>query len=364
LTTKSTNNFLIHFFVSFIFFVDIYGAKHEGRRFKLVRCLLKLLPTMNIPDYRIEPADYRSDYDDIRTVREAVFVTEQNIPAEEEFDTLDAQCRHVLARDAEHRPIGTARLTPDYRIGRIAVLPEWRKQGVGKALLLDLIDKAHKLGATEVHINAQLAVLSWYEKFGFSRYGDTFTEGGIPHQAMRLALQPAITAPRPVAKPRAASVEAVSIDTLQDNTAAAIQLIAQARRRLCIYSRDLEFGLYGKSEIMEALKRFAIHSRDGGALIIVQDTIAVRSRPHPLLELAQRLPSSIQFRTPVEEEDLQNPAAFLVNDRDGYLFRLLGSRYQGDWSPVLPKRNRQLAEEFERVWQRSRPCTEFRALGI
>jgi predicted GNAT family N-acyltransferase len=319
---------------------------------------------MNIPEYRIEPADYRADYDDLRAVREAVFVAEQNIPSEVEFDALDAQCLHVLARDAQHRPIGTARLTPDHKIGRLAVLHPLRGQGVGKALLLDLIEKARKLGWTELTVHAQLSVLSFYEKFGFTRYGETFTEADIPHQAMRLELQPAIEAARPAAVPRPPSVKAVEFGTLQAAAAATLQLIAQARRRICIYSRDLEYGLYGQNEIVAALKQFAIKSRDGGALIIVQDTAVIRSQPHPLLELAQRLPSFIQFRTPEEPEDLQYPSAFLANDRDGYLFRLLGSRYEGDWSPALPARNRQLSEEFERVWQRSRPCTEFRALGI
>lgn len=158
-------------------------------------------------------------------------------------------------------------------------------------------------------------------------------------------------------------IEVAKFDSLQETATATLQLIEQAHRRLCIYSRDLEYGLYGRSEIVAALKQFALQSR-GDALIIVQDTAAARSQPHPLLELAQRLPSFIHFRTPEEAGDLQYPSAFLANDRGGYLFRLLASRYEGDWSSTLPARNRQLREEFERVWQRCRPCTEFRALGI
>jgi hypothetical protein len=100
------------------------------------------------------------------------------------------------------------------------------------------------------------------------------------------------------------------------------------------------------------------------AQVIVQDPLVVRAQPHPLLALSQRVPSAFQFRTPVDPEDLQYPSAFVANDRDGYLFRLLDSRYEGDWSPSLPARNRQLVEGFDRVWQRCRPVTEFRALEI
>jgi len=96
----------------------------------------------------------------------------------------------------------------------------------------------------------------------------------------------------------------------------------------------------------------------------VQDTTTVIGQAHPLIELAQRLPSSFQFRTPIEPEDLQYSSAFIFNDRGGYLFRLFGDRYAGVWSPALPSRNRQLAEEFDRFWQRCEPCTAFRALNI
>ena len=141
-------------------------------------------------------------------------------------------------------------------------------------------------------------------------------------------------------------------------------MIVQARRQLWIYSRDLEHGLYAQAEIVAALKQFAISGRGGIAHILVQYPEAARSQPHPLLALAQRLPSAFEFRTPVDPVDLQYPSAFVANDSDGYLFRVLGSRLEGDWSPALPARNRQLVEGFDRVWQRCRPCAEFRALGI
>jgi hypothetical protein len=96
----------------------------------------------------------------------------------------------------------------------------------------------------------------------------------------------------------------------------------------------------------------------------VQNPGSVPGQAHPLLELAQKLPSSFQFCTPIEADDLNTTSAYLVNDREGYLFRLNTARYTGVWSPALPGRNRQLRDEFERLWQRSEPCTEFRVLSI
>lgn len=115
---------------------------------------------------------------------------------------------------------------------------------------------------------------------------------------------------------------------------------------------------------MEALKQLALRNRGGGVQIIIQEPANLRGQTHPVLELAQRLTSHFQIRTPVESEDLQYLSAFLTNDSDGYLFRLLGNRYEGHWSPNLPAKNRRLQEEFERVWHRSVPCSEFRVLGL
>ena len=319
---------------------------------------------MNISDFRIEPADYKVDFDDLRAVRETVFIDEQNIPKEVEFDSVDSGCFHFIARNNQHQAIGTGRLTPDGKIGRMAVLKKWRGQGVGEALLLNLIDKARKLGWTEVSLNAQIAVVSFYEKFGFAKIGSVFTDANIPHQLMRLPIDPISKSSRPVPKPRDAVVEITEFQNLENTAIATLQLIGKARQEICIYSPDLEHVLYGRADIVEALKQFAITSGGGNVFIIIKDTLAARSQPHILIDLAQRLPSAFLLRTPVEADDLQYASAYLINDRDGYLFRQQSSQYRGVWSPTLPSRNRQLAEEFERVWQRCRPCTEFRALGL
>jgi predicted GNAT family N-acyltransferase len=319
---------------------------------------------MNISDFRVEPASYQADFDDLRAVRVAVFINEQNIPEEVEFDSVDPDCHHFVARDKQHQAIGTGRLAPDGKIGRMAVLQTWRGQGVGEALLLNLIDKARKLGLAEVKLNAQTTVLGFYEKFGFSKEGDVFMEANIPHQLMRLQVEPISTSSRPAPKLRDALVEITEFQDLVDTVSATVGLIGKARRQICIYSPDLEHILYGRADVIEALKQFAINSQGGNVLIIVQDTLATRNQPHPLIDLAQRLSSVFLLRTPIEADDLQYPSAYLVNDRDGYLFRQQSNQYRGVWSPTMPSRNRQLAEEFERVWQRCRPCTEFRALGL
>lgn len=317
---------------------------------------------MNISDFRVEPADYQVDFKDLRSVREPVFVIEQNVPIEEEWDALDPLCHHVIARDTDHKPIGTGRLTPEHKIGRMAVLKEWRGKEVGAALLQTLIDKARELGWPEVNLNSQVSALGFYEKFGFVSYGEQFEEAGIQHRKMKLTLDPLELANRLPGKGMAARM--LDFDTSAQLQEATIQVINTAKRGLWIYSRDLERNLYAQPELVEAMKHFGIRSRGGVAQILVQDTVSARNHPHTLLALSQRLPSVFQFRTPNELEDMQYPSAFMANDNGAYLFRMLDGRYEGNWSPDLPARAKQLIELFGRVWERSRPCTEFRALGL
>lgn len=126
-----------------------------------------------------------------RPVREKVFVEEQGVSRELEWDEWDACSDHALACDPMDRPIGTARLLPDGRIGRMAVLREWRRRGVGAALMEAMLDQAHVRALSRVTLHAQIHAAGFYRRFGFSERGGEFLEAGIPHVEMQLELPPA-----------------------------------------------------------------------------------------------------------------------------------------------------------------------------
>lgn len=318
---------------------------------------------MTIPDFYLEPANLNSDLEELHAIRTAVFVEEQGIAPEIEFDSLDPICHHLLARDTLGRAIGTARLSPDGRIGRMAVLAEYRRQGVGASLLRGLIEKARNLGLGKVTAHAQVTALNFYRRFGFVAEGEVFSEAGIPHQAVSLQLTPLLATERTL-RTIAASVEAVRLENIEVIRDANRQLANGASRQLAIYSLELDPNLYAEPAMLESIKRFVLSSRMSKVRIIIQQPEALRNQHHPLIDLTQKLPSYFELRTPTEANDLQNQSAYLFNDAGGYLFRLLDQRYDGHWSPNLPWRNRQLAEAFEQVWQRSRICSEFRALKL
>ena len=124
----------------------------------------------------------------IRAVRHAVFVREQGIPAELEWDGRDAACLHVLAQDARGAVVGTARMQTDGRLGRMAVLKDRRGQGVGSRMLTSLMDIAREMQLPSVWLTAQTTALPFYFKHQFVIEGDEFTEAGIAHRYMRHVL--------------------------------------------------------------------------------------------------------------------------------------------------------------------------------
>jgi predicted GNAT family N-acyltransferase len=124
----------------------------------------------------------------LRAIRHEVFVNEQAVPEALEWDGLDPQCRHVLARDVRGVPIGTGRLLPDGHVGRMAVLKPWRRAGVGSAVLAKLTSLARERGDPIVILNAQSYVAAFYRRAGFEVTSMEFMEAGIPHVEMRLVL--------------------------------------------------------------------------------------------------------------------------------------------------------------------------------
>ncbi len=143
---------------------------------------------MNDPIFTVTVANWKTEQADIRSVREQVFVREQNVPLALEWDGLDPDCIHVLARDAAGAPIGTARLCHNGHIGRMAVLSPWRGHGVGSALLKRLLALARREGYAEAHLNAQTSAVGFYEYHGFQAEGEVFMDAGIPHRRMLLSL--------------------------------------------------------------------------------------------------------------------------------------------------------------------------------
>lgn len=297
--------------------------------------------------FRIRIADHAADFAALRAVREAVFIGEQQVPLALELDALDPACRHILAEDADGRPIGTGRLTPERRIGRMAVLRAWRGRGVGAAMLHALLRQARMAGWQTVSLHAQAGAVAFYRRHGFAAVGERFSEAGIEHQTMRLRLD------RPIV-----------VEDREAAVASTVALVQDARRRLAIRSRELDPGLFDDWQVLDALRGFATSGRDNEVRVLLHDAAAAQRAHAPLLALAQRLPSVFLVREVDDPVDRNDASACIASDAGGYYHRPLGQRFDGEAALAGAPRAQQLIDAFGPAWERSRPCTELRALGL
>lgn len=318
---------------------------------------------MRSPGYTVGIADYRADFDALRAVREAVFVAEQGVPPALELDAADPRCVHVVARNDAGAPIGTGRLVPPdaptagdghangdapaaARVGRMAVLAEWRARGVGDALLRALMDAARERGWTRLLLHAQAGAIRFYQRHGFLPRGARFVEAGIEH----LTLWRNLDGTMAVTDPAAA-------------VAVVVALAHSTRRELRIRTRSLDPGVLDAPDALDALRRLATTRRGASVRVLLQDAATPQRDLSPLLPLAQRLPSVFAFRQADDRADAADPSAFVVDDRESSFFRPSATRIEGEARLASPGPARQLRERFDRAWERARPVTEYRVLG-
>lgn len=128
---------------------------------------------------------------DATLVRDAVFVREQRIAAPHEWDEADLEALHVVAyRTSKGRRtvVGAGRLLPEGAIGRLAVLREARRLGIGSRMLQTMIQHATQHGNAAVRLYAQCRVVPFYQRHGFVTVGERFEEAGVEHIEMTRAL--------------------------------------------------------------------------------------------------------------------------------------------------------------------------------
>ena len=140
-----------------------------------------------MPEINVTEADFALLEREIFAVRCAVFIVEQDVPIDQEIDNADPFCRHVLVFENE-QPIGTGRLLDNGHIGRVAVLKQYRHQGIGLAIMQKLEAIAKTIDLEHIYLSAQTSAIGFYEKLGYYSYGEIYMEVDIPHIRMKKPL--------------------------------------------------------------------------------------------------------------------------------------------------------------------------------
>lgn len=135
--------------------------------------------------FTIIETDWVHDAGRLAAIRRTVFIDEQGVPEDLEWDEHDAASVHFLAIADDATSIGCARLLPDGHLGRMAVLPPWRGRGIGRALLEAAVATARMRGHAMLQLSAQTHAAGFYTRAGFITVGAEYEEAGIPHVAMQ-----------------------------------------------------------------------------------------------------------------------------------------------------------------------------------
>ncbi len=321
-------------------------------------------------------ADWESHKDELQRIREVVFVEEQQVPRDIEWDGEDETSTHFLAVNELGQYVGCARLLPSGQIGRMAVLQDLRGSGIGAQLLEAAIEEGKAQGFDRLFLHAQSYAEAFYRKGGFLPYGTPFEEAGISHIAMELKLPVAFGAEtlqadtRPAIRPqpvRRALQEPESQAHTFDGFVACsdelLRIISSAQRRLLILSPYLDHELFDKQPVADAISALARSAPKVEVRILIFDSKPLVDRGHRLMDLARRLDGKIKIRVLSERADSQS-SAFVCADLDAYWLLPSYDLHAGVADTGNPVTCRRLAETFETAWSKSKDDTELRTLKL
>lgn len=303
------------------------------------------------PAFTVRRADWARDAEAISGVRRRVFVEEQSVPAELEWDGADETAVHLLALNAQGQAVGTARLLASGQIGRMAVVPAWRRRGVGSALLRAILAIAREDGRPPPFLNAQTSALSFYRRAGFAPEGTEFEEAGIAHWRMVIEDNAAMTDDPSLSDAVLGETAGpIRLSDREDIRSAVERMAVQARRELCIFTQDLDASLYDRPEFLDQVRRLAVAGLPLPVRVLLMDAEPAVRRGHRLIELARHLTSFVQIRR-VPEDFADRTEAYMLADGRGYVLRPMADAREGIADFYAPLQTRRMRTEHERIWE-------------
>lgn len=326
-------------------------------------------------EVHVVEVDWATSADRLRRIRTTVFVHEQKVPEQEEWDGLDDDACHFLALDSAGREVGCARLLPTGQIGRMAVLAHERGKGIGEQLLTAAVAKAESRNMNEVFLHAQTHAIGFYQRGGFVLFGDEYFEAGIPHRSMRKLLaipapelqgrrKTTAQSPAPIVTPPPPMQHHVDLFTGEAQARdALVKGLAAARRELIIFSHLLDplyFDHDATTSLISAFTRRAANTR---TRILIQSSDLIVGRSHRLLALSRRLSSKCSIR--ILDKDYDAPeSCYVAWDQSGYWLLPDWREPQGSLHLNAVVAARRFFQDFEVLWAHSHDDPELRELRI
>jgi N-acetylglutamate synthase-like GNAT family acetyltransferase len=314
--------------------------------------------------------DWSTHQQQLRRIRERVFIEELGGAAAAQWDGLDDEAAQFIALNEAGIALGTARLSSTGTLGRVAVLAEYRHRGIGHQLLRAVVDHATELGLPRVSVLAPGSLRGFFHELGFR----ASTSGSGAHGATRVEMTLELPIPyeptaaatevlNPSSEPRMARAsQLMAFDSEHACRQTIALMVADARRSVAVYSPSLEAELFASGPCLESFRQFARRRRTA-LQILVEDAKAIAAAGHPLLELARRLPSKIKLRR-LPNDHAPARRDFMVVDEEAVWIRPDTGAFVGWANPHEPVEARRLLEEFNWLFERSTDDPELRLLSL
>lgn len=300
----------------------------------------------------------------LRDIRQQVFIEEQRVPEDMEWDAQDESATHFLMF-YQQEPVATARLLNDGHIGRVAVLESQRGKGLGADLMRHVVAHARAQGVQELRLSAQIQAADFYRKLGFSVCSNEYMDAGIPHQDMcwQASDQPddrlpeiefsspgrfAIHNPEVHKQPTA---EIAGLQSISESEAPlqAAKLVDQCRRHLRIYSPEQARWLFNRLDFITACERLISRDSHCKIQILLQRVDSDFLRGRTLLSLAHRFPSLCEIRCQ-HSELAEQKYVQLMTDAQGFLMLPDNRLREGFVREHTPDQVKRWASQFDELW--------------
>lgn len=282
----------------------------------------------------------------LQSIRRRVFIEEQGVDQKEEWDGLDepeSTLHFVVLQDES--AIATARLLANGKLGRMAVLREDRGKGIGRELLNHIIGCAIDNRMETLFLHAQSHALPFYEKSGFEAYDAEFFEAGIAHRKMKLELDGGRIFETVYGD------RVLRLENLDQFNRHLKQVSQAANRTLDILSHHLDKPLYAHDGFVEAVSGVARYSANSMVRILLRDSAPLNGANHPLVSIAQRLPSRVIIRT-LTEQPQNADSAYVISDRQRLVYFNDESELVGFACYKAAAESLHQLDEFDKLWER------------
>lgn len=297
-------------------------------------------------------ASWDKDRVALKEIRKQVFILEQNVPEELEWDQDDLSCEHFIAY-IDNEAAGCARLVNQKKIGRMAVLRPYRGMGIGKLIIDHIKRYASQKRYTRLELSAQCHAYSFYKHCGFEAFSMPYEDASIPHIDMALNV---------FSQHNSAGLFSLGEDADIHHGKTQLEaqglldiMLSQTHRSLILCLKDLSHPLCRHENLIQKIKQLARNNRHFKTYVLISQ-YSTKNNEHSLFRLQDRLPSFVEIRT--TQETL--PCQWIMDNVAWFDFELSDSRACfSDRAKI-----KHFMERFNKWWHSSKHISNARRLSI